>query len=113
MAQIIPLSSNPQQSFSIGLNVDGGVLKLQFDIYFSEMAQYWLMDIYNGSGNLLLTSIPLITGDWPAANILAQYAYLKIGSAYVINSGQVADDYPSASELGSDFLLLWDDTATS
>lgn len=111
MSQIIPLTNAPQQSLNVSLNVNGSVLRLGLDIYFSEMAQYWLMDIYNAPGALLLASIPLLTGSWPAANLLAQYGYLNIGSCYVINLGQVPDDYPNADELGNAFLLLWDDNA--
>lgn len=111
MAQIIPLDNSPQQSFSVALNVDGAVLRLQLEITFSEMAQYWVMRISDAKGNLLLDSLPLITGNWPAANILSQYGYLKIGSCFVINVGQVPDDYPNGSELGNSFKLLWDDTA--
>lgn len=111
MAQIIPLTTSPNQSLNVALNVDGNVLRLRLTIYFSEMAQYWTMDISDAAGNALVSSVPLITGDWPAANVLAQYGYLKIGSAFVINVGQVSDDYPNADELGNAFVLLWDDTA--
>ncbi len=111
MSQIIPLTNAPQQSMNVSLNVNASVLRLGLDIYFSEMAQYWLMDIYNAAGKLLLSSIPLLTGSWPAANLLAQYGYLNIGSCYIINLGQVPDDYPNADELGNAFLLLWDDNA--
>jgi len=105
MAQIIPLSNAPNQTLSVALNVDGAVLRLNLFITYSEMAQYWLMSIFDSRNNLILSSIPLITGSWPAANLLQQQGYLKI------NLGQVQDDYPTASELGSGFLLLWGDTA--
>jgi hypothetical protein len=111
MAQIIPLTNAPQQTLQVALNVDGSVLRLQLAFNFNEMAQYWTMSISNSQGVLLLSSIPLMTGDWPAANLLAQYGYLKIGSAFLINLGQVADDYPTSTELGNAFSLLWDDTA--
>lgn len=111
MAQVIPLTNAPQQSMAVSLKVDGTVLRLQLAIYFSEMAQYWVMDISDSSGNLLISSIPMLTGGWPAANMLSQYGYLKIGSAYIINLGQVADDYPNSTELGNNFSLVWDDTA--
>ena len=112
MSQIIPLTNAPDQTLSVILKVDGKVLRLGLNIYFSEMAQYWVMDISDVSGNLLLSSLPMITGDWPAANILAQYGYLLIGSAFLINVGQVSDDYPNSTELGNSFSLLWDDTVT-
>jgi len=113
MAQIVPLTSSPYQTLTVTLNVDGKTLKLQLTVYFSEMAQYWLMDIANGSGTPILASLPLITGDWPASNILAQYAYLGIGSVQIINVGQVSDDYPTSSNLGTSFIMLWDDTPSS
>ena len=112
MAQIIPLTNAPNQQLSVALNVDGAVLRLNLAITFSEMAQYWLISISDAQNNLLLSGIPLITGAWPAANLLAQQAYMKIGSAYVINLGMVADDYPTDAELGQSFILLWDDTAS-
>lgn len=111
MSQIVPLTNAPQQTLAVALNVDGNVLRLQLDVYYSEMAGYWLVDISDSAGKLLLASVPMITGDWPAANLLSQFGYLRIGSAYVINLGQVADDYPNSVELGNAFALLWDDTA--
>lgn len=110
-AQIVPTSNAPQQNLSVALNVDGAVLRLKLAIDYSEMAGYWVMAIADAAGNLLISSIPMITGDWPAANLLAQYGYLRIGSAYIINAGQVPDDYPNALQLGNSFVLLWDDTA--
>lgn len=111
MSQVVPLTNAPFQTLNVSLNVDGSVLRLGLDVYYSEMAQYWVMDIYDASGKLILSSLPMLTGSWPAANLLAQYGYLKIGSAYLINLGQVPDDYPNANELGNAFLLVWDDTA--
>jgi hypothetical protein len=112
MAQIIPLDNSPNQQFTATLNVDGSPLTLQFKIYYNEMAGYWMMDIADANGNPLLASRPLITGSWPAANLLQQFAYLKIGSAYIINASGSAMDYPDKTNLGTDFVLLWDDTAT-
>jgi hypothetical protein len=111
MSQIIPLTNAPNQTLNVALNVNGSVLRLGLFITFSEMAQYWIMSIFYASGNLLLSSVPMITGSWPAANLLAQYGYLNIGSAYIINLGQVSNDYPGANDLGNNFILLWDDNA--
>lgn len=109
-AQIIPLTSSPNQSFACTLQVDGAALTLNFKIRWSEMAGYWVMSLSDVSNNLLLDSIPLITGWYPGANILGQYAYLKIGSAFILNEGTSNSDYPGRNDLGSNFVLLWDDT---
>lgn len=108
--QLIPLDNSPNQTFTCSLSVDGFTLTLEFAVNYSSMAGYWLMTIWDASGNLLLSSIPLLTGDWPAANILSQYGYLKIGSAYLISNGSLAD-FPDATNLGSEFQLWWGDTA--
>lgn len=113
MSQIIPLTSSPKQSFRVTLQVDGSALTLNLAISWSEMAGYWVMSISNSSGVLLLDSIPLITGWYPAGNILAQYGYLAIGSAFLINQGTSESDYPGRNDLGTNFQLLWDDTSVA
>ena len=111
IGQIIPLTSSPNQSFSSSLLVDGAALTLQVAISWSELAGYWVMTILDVAGNLLLDSIPLITGWYPAANLLAQYGYLQIGSAFILNEGSSIADYPTRNDLGQSFILLWGDTA--
>lgn len=108
--QIIPLTNAPNQSLAASLTVDGNPLALQLDIRFSEIAAYWVMTISDANGNLLVDSMPMITGAYPAANLLAQHRYLAIGSAYIVNASGVASDYPDNTNLGTDFLLVWSDT---
>lgn len=111
MAQIIPLSNAPNQSFTVTLQVDGAPLTLNLAISWNAMAGYWVMSISNSTGVLLLDSLPLVTGWYPAANVLAQYAYLKIGSCFILNQqGNQFSDYPGVNNLGSGYVLLWDDT---
>lgn len=112
MYQIVPLSSVPSQTLTVQLQIDGDAISLVLNIRWSEMAGYWVMTISDSQGNLLLDSAPMITGWYPAANILAQYGYLKIGSAYLLNLGSDDSDYPGRSDLGGAFVLLWGDTAT-
>lgn len=108
--QIIPLTPQPNQQMLVTLNVNNTVLRLNLTISFNEIAQTWHMQIADVNNNILLTDIPLITGSFPAANILAQYQYLLIGSAYVLNiSNGATNDYPNATDLGSDFALMWSD----
>jgi hypothetical protein len=109
---VIPLSTTANQTLTITPIVDGSPLTLELELNYNEMANYWVMSISNGQGNLLLTSIPLITGSYPAANILGQYGYLEIGSAYIINASNTPlTDYPNNYSLGTDFVLIWGDTA--
>ena len=107
-SQIIPLTSLNNQTFAAQLTVDSKSLTLNFTLSYSPMAGYWQMSIANVNGVPLIASMPLITGRYPAANMLAQYQYLKIGSAYLLNTGNAPADYPGQNNLGQ-FSLLWGD----
>ena len=109
--QIIPLTASPNQNFQIDLQVDSAALTLQITINWNPMAGYWVMSISDVQGNLLVDSLPLITGWYPGGNLLAQFGYLKIGSAFILNEGSSAADYPTLDTLGSAFVLLWGNTA--
>lgn len=110
MAQVIPLDSSPNQSFRIVLSIDSVNKALQFKIRYNEIAEYWTMTVIEPTDNtILLDSIPLLMGDYPADNLLEQHAYLNIGAAYLVNVGNVSDN-PSDSDLGTNFILIWGDT---
>ncbi len=108
--QIIPLTTDPNQTFQTTLTVDGKNITLTFDLRYNEEAGCWIMGIEDADGNLLLDSVPLVPGKYPAANILAQHAYLGIGSAYIINTANSSADHPDDTNLGTDFVLVWGDT---
>ncbi len=111
MYQIVNLSSTPNQSFLANLSVNGVALKLNLTINFNEIAQYWTMGIADVNNNTLISEVPLLTGTYPAANILGQFQYMNIGSAYLLNvsNGSTTLDYPNGQDLGTDFVLLWGD----
>ena len=109
-SQIIPLVQEPNQTFIVQLAVDGSPLTLGFVLTYSAMSGWWQLQVSSVTGTVLISSLPLITGYYPAANMLAQYGYLQIGSAYLLNTGNSTDDYPGASNLTA-FSLLWGDTA--
>lgn len=108
--QVIPLTVSPNQSFSVQLTVDGNPLTLNLSLSYQTMAGYWTMQIADVNQNVLVASVPLITGWYPDANLLAQYQYLEIGSAYLLNTGNATTDYPGPSNLGL-FSLLWGDSS--
>jgi len=111
MSQIIPLTTDPNNTFQTTLTVDDASLTLKFFLRYNAMAGYWLMSITDvASSTLLLDSIPLLTDDSTSPNILGQYAYLKIGSCYISKVNSTTYDYPDDTNLGSDFVLVWGDT---
>lgn len=111
---IVPLTNNPDQTYKITIPVDGKNLKLKLRVRFNTAANYWVMSIYDAASNrLILDAIPLLTGGYPAGDLLGQYRYLGLGSATIINAGNSTMDSPDSSNLGTDFLLLWGDTVES
>ena len=110
-SQIVPLTSLQNQTLAVQLTVDAAPLTLNLTASYSTMAGYWQLTVADVNGNVLLASVPLITGWYPAANLLAQYGYLQIGSAYLLNTGNAASDYPGQNNL-QQFSLLWGDTAS-
>jgi len=106
MFSIIPLLS-VNQTFDIVLPVDGNNLKLGFYVYWNKIAEYWCMDITDYRvGKKVLSGIPLLTGE----NMLEQYKYLAIGSAYLVNLSGKLPDTPNDNNLGTSFQLIWSDT---
>lgn len=110
MNQLVRLTNAPNQTFSVQLLVDNAPLTLNLALAWQTMTGYWQLSISDVNNNLLISSVPLITGDYPAANMLAQYGYLAIGSAYLLNTGNSPLDYPDETGLNL-FSLLWGDTA--
>lgn len=108
MSQTVPLSSQPNQVFSAQLTVNNQLLTLGFVVSWNAMAGWWEMALSDVNGNQLLSGVPLITGLYPAANLLAQYQYLQIGSAYLLNTGNLSEDYPTLYTLPL-YTLVWGD----
>ena len=104
--QTIPVTNNPNQLFDFDLKVNNITLPVVFSFVYNRIAGYWYMTLTNRDTlEILLDSVPLLTSD----NLLEQYAYLNIGSAYIRNVGNVSFDSPDDTNLGIDFLLIWDD----
>lgn len=111
MAQIVPIGTSPNQSTRVSLTVDSKPLTLNLAVSFNASAGWWWLGIADQFGNALVSCVPLVTGDYPSANVLAPYSYMQIGSLYVINQSGSSLDWPDVSTLGTGFVLLWDDTA--
>ena len=109
---IIPLTTAPNQTFRITVEVDGENLSLQLGLRYNLQARYWVMSVTDGkTGKMLVDGIPILTGVYPAANLLEQYNYLKIGSAVIVPVGPVTEKpEPDDETLGSSFVLVWGDT---
>lgn len=109
-AQIVPLTVSPNQTFAVQLTVNGQTLTLNLTLTYVAMSGWWHLQVANAQNIVLVASVPLITGYYPSANILAQYGYLGIGAAYLLNTGNDANDYPGQDDL-TNYSLLWSDNA--
>ena len=107
--KIIPLTTEPNQILSVTIPVNDKNITLNLVIRYNVMANYWVMTIKDSFGNILIGSIPLTPGEYPAADILGQYQYLAIGSAFVVNASNTDIDIPTDTTLGTDHFLLWGD----
>jgi len=106
MLSIVPVTATPNHRFSSKIYVDGKNIVLQFDLQYNEIAGYWLVTIANDRGCALIRCQPVL----PVQNILEQYAYMGIGSAYIVPAQTVKEQWPSRYTLGANWYLLWGDT---
>lgn len=103
----IPLTSNPNQTFTSTIPIDGKAIKFNFFLRYNTEAEYWVLDVYDSKNNSLIVSLNLVCG----LNLLEQYSYLKIGSAYLVKvDNSSTEDSPTEYNLGENFVLLWGDT---
>jgi hypothetical protein len=111
----IPLDNSPDQIFTVKIPIDGKNKALLIRLRYNLIAKYWIMAVSDqNTGALIIDGIPLVTGQYPAADLFRQYAYLGLGSAAVVPTGEFLDlDCPDDSDgsLGGDFVLVWGDTA--
>jgi len=108
---LIPVTSNPDQRMTVTIPVNGQNVTLRLRIRYNAQGGYWWMAVSDQSGNLLVDAVPLVTGDYPAGDLLGQYQYLGIGSCVVVNAGNTALDSPDDTSLGVSFFLAWGDSA--
>lgn len=104
---IVPLTPSPNQSFTCTIPIDGKSISFKFILRYNTQAQYWIMELYDIKNNTIIVSIPLICG----LNLLEQYSYLRIGSAYIYKTDTtLISDKPDDTNLGTTFILVWSDT---
>lgn len=106
MISIIPITTAPNNSFSCKIPVDSKNIMIYFFARFNEVAGYWLVSLSDGKNTDYIRNLPVL----PSDNILEQYSYLGVGSAYILKSASVIEEWPTSSTLGTDWVLVWSDT---
>jgi hypothetical protein len=113
MLQQIPLKTTSNQTLQMILQINGVNTSLIFKVRWNAIAGYWVLTIIKSSdGTIIIDSIPLVTGEknTETLNILKQYGYLLIGEAYLVPAvAQPTSNYPNDKNLGTEFVLIWQD----
>lgn len=106
---VIPLDTTPDQILNISVEVENNNLALILHLRYNTEGEFWHMDVSDGnSGEMFISNMPLVTGEYPAANILRQFAHMGLGIAVVLPvTNQTAGDIPGLDDLGTDFVLIW------
>lgn len=86
-------TSSTAQTYQVAL---GGVL-YQVTFRWIDVAQYWIVDIGDSTGELIVGSLPLE----PGYDLLGQYAYLGIGGSLVVANDASPDNPPDYASLGT------------
>jgi hypothetical protein len=110
--KVVPLVPSRNQTLVCTLPVDNKNITLQFTFTYNGVGGYWWMSITEmPRKTLLVDSVPLVTGLYPAGDLLRQYGYLEIGSAYIVPASDgLIRGIPDFDNLGVDYFLYWNDT---
>jgi hypothetical protein len=104
MTSQIPVTSNPNQTFTVNIPGNSKNLGLKFQITYNGVAKYWMMTLSDPtSGQIYASNIPLL----PGYDLLKQFQYKNIGSAYIENIGDQTIESPDDTNLGTTFALNW------
>jgi hypothetical protein len=107
---VIPLDNSPNQQLTVTIPINNQNITLNLAISWNAQAQYWVMTIKDRNNNIILDGVPLLCGQPPAQDLLGQYAYLNLGSVFIVNTGNAVLDSPNDQTLGSDFIMIWGDS---
>ena len=113
----LPVTSEPDQSFATVIPRGKTNLYLGVRLRYNLAGDFWSISLSDSkTKKLLVADIPLLGGVYPSNNLLKPYAYLGLGGLYCAPVSSVendeADDRPKADDLGSKWLLLWEDYET-
>lgn len=92
MATICEIPLTPDNlTFSIPLNG----ITYQMQILWRD--GYWHLDLMDSSGNAIVSSIPLLSGE----NLLDAYSYLGLGLALYVICDKPGQELPTETDLGT------------
>jgi hypothetical protein len=112
MNNTIPIQSQPNQTFTVTVEVNGINSTYLINCVYRDKLGYWTMDISDFNTNaMLLSNVPLLSfGNADGnADIFRQMAYMQIGSLFVIKTVNTTEDSPSYNTISTDYSIVWGD----
>lgn len=105
----IPLDPTPDQEFRVTVTVGDENKPLVIRLRYNTEGKFWRMDVSDGNTlEMLISGIPLVTGEYPAADLLRQFQHFGLGTAVILPmTERTLSDRPGFSDLGTDFVLVW------
>lgn len=108
--QSVPLMRKQNNTMNVQLDLASRVTYQLFFRY-NPIGEYWTMDVYNAAGDEpIVCGVPLLTGDFPAADLFRQMEYLGIGSCAIRPLTDVSTDHPGLVNLAAEFEMYWGDS---
>lgn len=107
----VPLTNSPDQSFETTLNINGQNKNLGLRIRYNVIEKYWWLSVSDAETNeLKIDNIVLYCGHLKSNDLLKPYAYLGLGSLFLMPKTDYNPVYPKEDNLKSEYLLIWGDT---
>lgn len=104
MKSKLPLTADPNQIFTVTIPGDGKNITIDFTMSYNLQAKYWYMSLADhATGTVYVTNIALL----PGVNLLGQYQYLNIGSAWIENVSDSSIEVPDDTTI-TNFILVWE-----
>lgn len=94
----IPLTSKAQNFL-----IDLASTTYSIYLFWNVAVSCWMINLNDASGNPIIQGIPLVTG----ADLLAQYSYMNLGGALIVQTDFATDDIPTLSNLGAESHLYF------
>lgn len=116
MYNLVPLKSQPNQTFEFTIEVDGENIDYIGKLRYRDVIGYWTLDVIeNRTRKIVLSNVPLLTGGSleGTANLFKQLDFMMLGRAYVLKISETDNDYPDFESLQEKFAFVWGDSDVS
>ncbi len=110
----IPLTNSPNQTFKVVVPVNDENKTFTVKLNYNEQAEYWSLSLFDSFDETpIFMNLPMLSSKYRYANILRQLDYKRIGSIYIAPIYETENSAPDASNLGTNYILIWGDNEMS